>query len=63
VHLFRADILSQLLSFQMAVEGGSWGMRNGIVMRVNGEGRLRLAAIVANLNSPQTHIWRVGSSC
>lgn len=36
-----------------------WGMRKGIVVNVNGEDRLRLAAIVANRNSPQKHVWRV----
>ena len=34
-------------------------MRKGIVVNVNGEDRLRLAAIVANRNSPQKHVWRV----
>ena len=34
-------------------------MRKGIVVNVNGEDRLRLAAIVAKRNSPQKHVWRV----
>jgi len=36
-----------------------WGLRRRIVVNVNGEDRLRLAAIVANRNSPQKHVWRV----
>ena len=36
-----------------------WGMRKGIVVNVNGEDRLRLAAIVVNRNNPQKHVWRV----
>ena len=35
------------------------GLRRRIVVNVNGEDRLRLAAIVANRNSPQKHVWRV----
>ena len=33
-------------------------MRNGIVVDVGAEDRARLAAIVANRNSPQKHVWR-----
>jgi len=33
-------------------------MRNGIVVDVSAEDRARLAAIVANRNSPQKHVWR-----
>lgn len=35
-----------------------WGMRKGIVVDVRAEDRARLAAIVANRNSPQKHVWR-----
>jgi len=31
-------------------------MRKAIVVNVNGEDRLRLAAIVANRNNPQKHV-------
>ena len=33
-------------------------MRKGIVVDVRAEDRARLAAIVANRNSPQKHVWR-----
>jgi hypothetical protein len=33
--------------------------RKGIVVNVNGEDSLRLAAIVANRNSRQKYVWRV----
>jgi transposase len=33
-------------------------MRKGIVVNVTGADRLRLAAIAANRNSPQKHVWR-----
>jgi len=33
-------------------------MRTGIVVEVSAEDRARLAAIVANRNSPQKHVWR-----
>ncbi len=33
-------------------------MRKGIVVNVDGADRRRLAAIVANRNSPQKHVWR-----
>jgi transposase len=33
-------------------------MRKGIVVDVGAEDRARLAAIVANRNSPQKHVWR-----
>ena len=33
-------------------------MRTGVVVEVNGEDRARLAAIVANRNSPQKDVWR-----
>src|SRR5437868_14524517 len=35
-----------------------WGMRKGIVVNVTAGDRKRLAAIVANRNSPQKHVWR-----
>src|SRR5664280_2182539 len=35
-----------------------WGMRKGIVVNVTSGGRKRLAAIVADRNSPQKHVWR-----
>ena len=34
------------------------GMRKGIVVNVKAADRRRLAAIVANRNSPQKHVWR-----
>src|SRR5664280_646494 len=34
-----------------------WGMRKGIVVNVTAGGRKRLAAIVADRNSPQKHVW------
>jgi len=34
-------------------------LRKGMVVNVNGEDRLRLAAILANRNGPQKHVWRV----
>jgi hypothetical protein len=34
------------------------GMRTGIVVNVTPADRERLAAIVANRNSPQKHVWR-----
>jgi transposase len=36
-----------------------FGMRKGIVVNVKAADRKRLAAIVANRNSPQKHVWRV----
>jgi hypothetical protein len=33
-------------------------MRKGVVVDVGAEDRARLAAIVANRNSPQKHVWR-----
>jgi transposase len=33
-------------------------MRKGIVVKVKASDRRRLAAIVANRNSPQKHVWR-----
>jgi transposase len=33
-------------------------MRKGIVVEVKAADRRRLAAIVANRNSPQKHVWR-----
>ena len=35
-----------------------WGMRTGIVVEVSAADRRRLAAIVADRNSPQKHAWR-----
>src|SRR5437588_7166487 len=35
-----------------------WGMRKGIVVNVTAGDCKRLAAIVANRNSPQKHVWR-----
>src|SRR5437660_7204847 len=35
-----------------------WGMRKGIVVNVTAGDRKRLAAVVANRNSPQKHVWR-----
>src|SRR5215207_6798491 len=35
-----------------------WAMRTGIVVEVSAADRARLAAIVADRNSPQKHVWR-----
>jgi transposase len=35
-----------------------WGMRTGIVVEVSAANRRRLAAIMADRNSPQKHAWR-----
>ena len=35
-----------------------WGMRTGSVVGVSAAGRRRLAAVVADRNSPQKHVWR-----
>jgi len=34
------------------------GIRKGIVVNVKAADRRRLAAVVANRNSPQKHVWR-----
>jgi transposase len=34
------------------------GMRTGISIRLTGEDRERLLAVIANRNSPQKHVWR-----
>jgi hypothetical protein len=33
-------------------------MREGIIIEVNAADRERLAAVVADRNSPQKHVWR-----
>jgi len=33
-------------------------MRNGIIVKVTANDRTRLAAIMADRNSPQKHVWR-----
>lgn len=35
-----------------------WGMRSGISISVTAEDRVRLAAITADRNAPQKHVWR-----
>src|SRR5215471_19050604 len=36
----------------------SWGMRNGVEVRLKPGDRERLEAVLADRNSPQKHVWR-----